>query len=150
MLVDLDRFKEVNDTLGHHTGDEVLRHLAGRLSVQLGDRATVARLGGDEFGVLVPAVAGRDAAGEIATRIVTALQQPVEIGGMSLEIDGSIGIALYPDHGTDADVLMQHADVAMYAAKENHQGHVLYSPALDTTSPSRLSLVGDLRRAIQD
>jgi diguanylate cyclase (GGDEF)-like protein len=147
-LLDLDRFKEVNDTLGHPTGDRLLQLVAHRLthSVRPGD--LVARLGGDEFAVLLPSVRDARAAREVAARLRAALNEPVRLDGNSFDLDGSIGIALHPDHAPDFELLMQRADVAMYVAKENRTGVEVYSPDRDRNSPERLGRQGELRRAI--
>jgi diguanylate cyclase (GGDEF)-like protein len=147
-LLDLDRFKEVNDTLGHPTGDRLLQLVAHRLthSVRPGD--LVARLGGDEFAVLLPSVRDARAAREVAARLRAALGEPVRLDGNSFDLDGSVGIALHPDHAPDFELLMQRADVAMYVAKESRTGVEVYSPARDRNSPERLGRQGELRRAI--
>ncbi|URN01954.1 bifunctional diguanylate cyclase/phosphodiesterase [Actinomadura madurae] len=147
-LLDLDRFKEVNDTLGHPTGDRLLQLVAHRLthSVRPGD--LVARLGGDEFAVLLPTVRDEAAAREVAARLRAALSEPVRLDGMSFDLEGSVGIALFPDHAPDFELLLQRADVAMYNAKEARSGVEIYSPTKDRNSPARLSMLGDLRRAI--
>src|SRR6202035_1814775 len=122
LLLDLDRFKEVNDTLGHPVGDRLLRIVAHRLthSVRPGD--LVARLGGDEFAVLLPSVREVGAAREVASRLRAAVSEPIRLEGMSFDIEASVGIALYPDDATGFELLMQHADVAMYLAKERRSG----------------------------
>lgn len=147
-LLDLDRFKEVNDTLGHPTGDRLLQLVAHRLthSVRPGD--LVARLGGDEFAVLLPSVRDEAAAREVAARLRAALSEPVRLDGMSFDLEASVGIALFPDHAPDFELLLQRADVAMYNAKEARTGVEIYSPAKDRNSPARLRLLGDLRRAV--
>ncbi|MQY03148.1 putative bifunctional diguanylate cyclase/phosphodiesterase [Actinomadura macrotermitis] len=147
-LLDLDRFKEVNDTLGHHTGDRLLQLVAHRLthSVRPGD--LVARLGGDEFAVLLPTVRDEAAAREVAARLRAALSEPVRLDGMTFDLEGSVGIALFPDHAPDFELLLQRADVAMYNAKESRAGVEVYSPARDRNSPARLGMLGDLRRAV--
>ncbi|TDC87565.1 EAL domain-containing protein [Actinomadura sp. 7K507] len=147
-LLDLDRFKEVNDTLGHPTGDRLLQLVAHRLthSVRPGD--LVARLGGDEFAVLLPSVRDEAAAREVAARLRAALSEPVRLDGMSFDLEASVGIALFPDHAPDFELLLQRADVAMYNAKEARSGVEIYSSTKDRNSPARLSMLGDLRRAI--
>jgi diguanylate cyclase (GGDEF)-like protein len=147
-LLDLDRFKEVNDTLGHPTGDRLLQLVAHRLthSVRPGD--LVARLGGDEFAVLLPTVRDAKAAQEVARRLRAALSEPVRLDGLAFDLEASVGIALFPDHAPDFELLLQRADVAMYVAKEDRTGVEVYSPAKDRNSPARLSMLGDLRRAI--
>jgi diguanylate cyclase (GGDEF)-like protein len=147
LIMDLDRFKEVNDTFGHHTGDLLLEQLGERLGGVLRGSDTIARLGGDEFAVLLPTASVEDA-NHIAGRLREVLEEPFSLGGLQLEIDASIGIALSPEHGTDADTLLRRADVAMYIAKRNGSGHALYTAEQDQHSPTRLALVGELRRAI--
>jgi diguanylate cyclase (GGDEF)-like protein len=142
MLMDLDRFKEVNDTLGHHTGDALLRKIGPRLLPLLPEGSRIARLGGDEFALL--ACKTRDAETALATgaRLREALRQPFELDGMSLEVSASIGIALYPEHGADSGELLRRADVAMYAAKRG-AGCLVYDVAFDAHSPRRLALMSD-------
>jgi diguanylate cyclase (GGDEF)-like protein len=149
MLLDLDRFKEVNDTLGHHNGDLLLQEIGDRLrrTIRAGD--TVARLGGDEFAVLLPELSGAEAAVAAANGIRHALERPFSIGDVTLDVGASIGIAIWPDHGDDAVTLLQRADVAMYAAKATQDSVDVYDPNRDTYSLERLSLVGELRRAIE-
>ncbi|MBF8186477.1 EAL domain-containing protein [Nonomuraea sp. K274] len=149
-LLDLDRFKEVNDTMGHPVGDRLLQMVAHRLthSVRPGD--VVARLGGDEFAVLLPSIRDTHAAREVAARLRAALTEPVRLEGMTFDVDGSVGIALYPDHAPDFELLLQRADVAMYLAKEARTGVELYQPDKDRNSPERLNLLGELRRAIDN
>jgi diguanylate cyclase (GGDEF)-like protein len=148
LLLDLDRFKEVNDTLGHSLGDGLLQAVAYRLarSVRPGD--VVARLGGDEFAVLLPAVRATSAAREVAARLRAALAEAVRLEGMSFEISASVGIALYPDDADSVEQLLQHADVAMYLAKERRTGVERYAGPAGRHFPARLSLLGDLRRGI--
>ena len=148
LLLDLDRFKEVNDTLGHPAGDQLLQTVAHRLahSVRPGD--LVARLGGDEFAVLLPVIRSAGTAREIAARLRAALAEPLRLDGMILDIEASVGIATFPADATDVEQLMQRADVAMYLAKENRAGVEAYDPARDRNSPARLTLLSDLRRAV--
>jgi diguanylate cyclase (GGDEF)-like protein len=148
LLLDLDRFKQVNDTWGHPVGDHLLKKVASRLarSVRPGD--VVARLGGDEFAVLLPCVRDSAAAREVAARLRAALAEPVELEGMSFEIEASVGIALCPDDATAVELLMQRADVAMYLAKERRTGVETYALEADRNSAVRLSLLGDLRRGL--
>ncbi|HEY9199078.1 MAG TPA: EAL domain-containing protein [Gammaproteobacteria bacterium] len=148
-LMDLDRFKEVNDTLGHHFGDHVLQQVGRRIAKTLRDTDTVARLGGDEFAVLIPDT-DVDAAVNCAEKLLAALDTSIPVSGMSLSIKTSIGIALYPQHGGDAETLLQHADVAMYQAKRSGSGFRLYAQDQDPHSVRRLSLIGELRDAIQE
>jgi diguanylate cyclase len=148
LLLDLDRFKDVNDTLGHHHGDQLLVEVGQRLFGALREADTVARLGGDEFAALLPG-ATAEGAGAVADKLRAALQQPLSIDGIALDLDASIGIAVYPEHGNDAAELLQHADVAMYVAKQAHLRFLVYDPAVDQHSPRRLALLGGLRRALE-
>ena len=148
LVLDLDRFKEINDTLGHHNGDLLLKEIGKRLTMQLRDGDTVARLGGDEFGVLLPRVNDEGAALAVAEKVRHALRDPFVLEGISLDVDASVGVALYPDHGLDVETLLQRADVAMYLAKHDHSGCQVYTAERDEYSPARLALVGELRRAI--
>ncbi len=147
LLLDLDRFKEVNDTLGHAAGDAVLRVVGERLRHLLVDAACVARLGGDEFAVVL-AGAGPEAAQDCARRIATALSTPVAVLGVTLAVDASIGVALASGYGGDVADLLRQADVAMYEAKGLHGGIAVYSPDRDHNSAQRLSLAADLRAGI--
>ncbi len=149
MIMDLDHFKEVNDTLGHHHGDVLLQEVAERLKTTLRTSDTVARLGGDEFGVLLPEVEGVDDALAVAEVLQSALREPFVVDGLTLEMGGSIGIACHPDHGDHVEVLIQRADIAMYSAKESGRGFSLYEPQQDHYSPRRLSLAGELRSALE-
>jgi diguanylate cyclase (GGDEF)-like protein len=148
MLMDLDRFKEINDTLGHHSGDLLLRGIGPRLQAVLRANDTVARLGGDEFAVLLPNVPSIDAAVGVAQKLREALAEPFLLDGLVVEAEASIGVALSPDHGEDAASLLQRADVAMYVAKRAHTGVEVYASDHDRNSRRRLSLISDLRRAI--
>jgi diguanylate cyclase (GGDEF)-like protein len=150
MLIDLDHFKEINDTLGHHAGDRLLEEVAHRLQESLGGRDTVARLGGDEFGVLLPALRRPGDANVVARQLLAGLREPFSIEGLTLEVDASIGMACHPAHGTGVETLIQRADIAMYSAKEGGGGHAMFEPRLDRFSPRRLSLAGGLRQAIQN
>jgi len=147
LVLDLDRFKEVNDTLGHHAGDRLLREVALRLRSALRASDTVARLGGDEFAVVLPQ-ADTQAAELVALQLQAALEKPLVLDGCELSVGTSIGIATFPSHGDDADTLMRHADIAMYAAKRAQGGVATYSTSHDSHSSERLTLVGALRRAI--
>jgi diguanylate cyclase (GGDEF)-like protein len=149
LLIDLDRFKEVNDTLGHDYGDELLVEAAARLThaVRRGD--TLARLGGDEFAVLLEGLPHRGAVAELAGRLQDALREPIALHGVAIELEASIGVALYPDHGTTVSALLKRADVAMYEAKRGRHGVVTYTPDRDPYSADRLSLLAELRRAIE-
>jgi diguanylate cyclase (GGDEF)-like protein len=150
MLIDLDHFKEINDTLGHHAGDRLLQEVSVRLRASLEEPNTVARLGGDEFGVLLSDLGSSEEASAVAHDLLTQLREPFLIEGLTLEVDASIGIACAPEHGTAVEQLIQRADIAMYAAKEGGRGHLLFEQQLDRYSPRRLSLAGALRSAIAD
>ena len=149
VLIDLDRFKEVNDTLGHDQGDALLREVATRLRTVLRPSDVLARLGGDEFAIIVPDLPHRGATAELADRIGTALARPFDLCGVGIELGASIGVALHPDHGSDVSTLLQRADVAMYEAKRSRAHIETYDPARDPYSPERLALVSELRRAIE-
>ena len=150
MLMDLDRFKEVNDTLGHHNGDLLLQEVATRLVASLRPCDTVARLGGDEFAILLPRAGSTEQVVKAASRIVEALKQPFQLEGLRVDIGASIGVASYPEHGHEAAALLQRADVAMYQAKSSDQPIVLYAPESDHNTPERLTLAADLRHALTD
>ena len=149
LLIDLDHFKEINDTLGHARGDLVLKQVGPRIQAVLRQSDSVARLGGDEFAVLLPTVSNTDHAVLTAGKILQALQTPFPVEGLELEIGASIGIVLCPEHGTEAELLMQHADIAMYIAKQQGGGYAVYAPELDRHSPQKLTLMGELRHAIE-
>jgi diguanylate cyclase (GGDEF)-like protein len=147
LLVDLNGFKDVNDTLGHHRGDLVLQAVGPRLRASFRSEDLVARLGGDEFAVFMPG-ADSTAAQAAVARLQDALRHPVDVDGISIELDASIGLAWYPEHGEDVDTLLQRSDVAMYRAKATHHPLVIYRAEDDYHSPERLVLAADLRRAI--
>ncbi|MFD6661854.1 putative bifunctional diguanylate cyclase/phosphodiesterase [Micromonospora chalcea] len=149
LLLDLDRFKHVNDALGHSVGDRLLVEVSARLMGVVGAGDMVARLGGDEFAIVVPRLTDIDQARERADRVVAALAEPVPLDGLPLDVGGSIGIALYPDHGEDFATLMRHADVAMYDAKHRNDTVAVYAPESDHNSAERLSLLADLRRVLE-
>jgi diguanylate cyclase (GGDEF)-like protein len=146
LVADLDGFKELNDTLGHHAGDEVLSQLGPRVQAAVPEAELLARIGGDEFAVLTH----EDAPDATAKRFREALDEPFVVDGISLTVRASVGIARYPDHGSDAHELLQRADVAMYQAKAHQIGSLEYEPARDEHSRTRLALAGELRRAISD
>ncbi|MEU4790997.1 EAL domain-containing protein [Micromonospora tulbaghiae] len=149
LLLDLDRFKHVNDALGHAVGDRLLVEVSARLMGAVGGGDMVARLGGDEFAIVVPRLTDIDQARERADRVVAALAEPVPLDGLPLDVGGAIGIALYPDHGEDFATLMRHADVAMYDAKHRNDTVAVYAPESDHNSAERLSLLADLRRVLE-
>jgi diguanylate cyclase (GGDEF)-like protein len=150
MIMDLDRFKEINDTLGHPKGDTVLREVARRLSDALRETDTVARLGGDEFAVLVPHVQDPASVVQVVEKIQETLDRPFVIQGLALDVRASVGISFFPRHGNDVDTLIQRADVAMYLAKASHSRYEIYAAHRDQHSPGRLALLTDLRRALDD
>jgi len=148
-ILDLDRFKEVNDTLGHAVGDRLLALVAKRIRGALRPGDTVARLGGDEFALHLTGVDGHDHAAQVAERIRSALTEPFHLEDVVLELEASIGISYFPDHGSDVQVLMQRADVAMYLAKGTQTDIEVYDLARDHNSTDRLGLLAALRRAIE-
>jgi diguanylate cyclase (GGDEF)-like protein len=150
LLIDLDRFKEVNDTLGHDHGDELLIEVAGRLRAVLRRSDVLARLGGDEFAVLLGDLPNRGAVAELAGRLQAALRRPFALRGIAVELEASIGVALWPDHGDDVVTLVQRADVAMYEAKRSQSGLETYTPERDPYSADRLGLLAELRRALAE
>ena len=133
LLLDVDRFREVNDTFGHHNGDKLLREIGARVSGMLGEGDVVARLGGDEFAVLWE-VRGRGRPLAFAAGVLEALRRPVAIEDMTLCVDASIGVVLVPDNGDDLDELLARADVAMYVAKPAHSGCELYDTDRDQST----------------
>jgi diguanylate cyclase (GGDEF)-like protein len=148
LLIDLDRFKEVNDTLGHDHGDELLIEVADRLSRGLRTEDVLARLGGDEFAILLPEVPHRGAVAEVAARLHRTLEEPFALRGVALTLEASIGVAVYPDDGRDLTTLLRRADVAMYEAKQSGSRIESYARERDPYSPERLALLAELRQAI--
>ena len=149
LLIDLDRFKEINDSLGHSYGDKLLRQVGPRLRSVLREGDTVARLGGDEFAVLLPSVDGVGEARAVAERLRESLDRPFDVDGVALDVEASIGIVLSPWHGTDTEELLRNADIAMYADKELKAGAVVFEPDQHVPAPWRLTVLGDLRRALE-
>lgn len=149
MLLDLDHFKEINDTLGHHAGDMVLCEVGKRIVGAIRGNGLIARLGGDEFAVMIPQLDHSGQALQIASRVLAALRPPIELTGLAVEISGSIGIALSPEHGDTPSQLMRCADVAMYLAKNNSMGCAVYDPEQDQHSPRRLAIMTGLGQAIE-
>jgi diguanylate cyclase (GGDEF)-like protein/PAS domain S-box-containing protein len=148
MLMDLDRFKEVNDTFGHHFGDSLLKQVAFRLQNQVRGIDTVARLGGDEFAILLPSTPDANFAALTARKILNTLQQPFVVETQVLEVGASIGIAMYPTHGADARTLLRRADVAMYAAKQAQTGYSFHKDEFESRTPDQLALIVEMRNAI--
>ncbi|MEE1838969.1 MULTISPECIES: bifunctional diguanylate cyclase/phosphodiesterase [unclassified Streptomyces] len=148
VLIDLDRFRAVNDTLGHLAGDRLLLQIAERLRLALPRGAEAARLGGDEFAVLLPTADSTTSAQRVARHLVAELSSPLDLDGLTLVLEASAGVAVYPDHALDAEGLLRRADVAMYQAKRDRTGVEVYESKRDSNTPDRLGLLGDLRRAL--
>ncbi|MEU8253534.1 EAL domain-containing protein [Micromonospora inaquosa] len=149
LLIDLDRFKNVNDALGHAVGDRLLVEVSARLTDVQPRPQMIARLGGDEFAIVMTGLTDVAQARELADRVVQALAEPVPLDGLPLDVGGSIGIALFPEHGEDFATLMRHADVAMYDAKHRNDTVAVYAPESDHNSAERLGLLADLRRVLE-
>ncbi len=147
LMLDIDRFKEVNDTFGHQSGDQLLQQVGTRLRQAVSPDTTVARLGGDEFAVFLP-TADEAYAQQVAAVLGVAIEEPFLVEGFPLQVEISIGIALYPAHGSTPLTLFRRADIAMYIAKRGHEGCALYDARLDQDSRHRLILLGELRKAI--
>ena len=148
MLLDLDRFKLINDSLGHPAGDQVLRDVASRLRDVLRESDTVARLGGDEFALLLPG-SPPERVNQIVERVLRVLEAPILLEDQPVDVGASIGIATWPEDGDDADTLLRHADVAMYVAKRAGSGHARYDQRFEAAPQGQLSLLGELRRAVE-
>jgi len=148
MIMDLDRFKDVNDTFGHHIGDHILMQVGPRLRNQIRTSDTVSRLGGDEFAILLPSCADVAAAITTGKKLIRALEAPFVVEDHAFDIGASLGIVLFPDHGSDTATLMRRADVAMYIAKQANSGFAVYSAEQDRNSPTRLALMSELRNGI--
>jgi diguanylate cyclase (GGDEF)-like protein len=147
MLMDLDGFKEINDTMGHHVGDSVLRELASRLTARISEHGIVARLGGDEFGFVLPDLPDAEHVGELGRAILSELERPVGVDGLALELRASLGVSISPEHGEERSLLLRRADVAMYTAKSSGGGIEVYDPSGDRHSTRRLILANELRAA---
>jgi diguanylate cyclase (GGDEF)-like protein/PAS domain S-box-containing protein len=148
LIMDLDRFKEVNDTFGHHIGDQLLMQVGPRLRKQIRVSDTIARLGGDEFAILLPSIPDVDAAVTTGRKLLRGLESPFLVDEHAFEIGASLGIALAPAHGSDAATLLRRADVAMYIAKQSNSGFAVYSAEQDRNTPTRLAMMSELRHAI--
>jgi diguanylate cyclase (GGDEF)-like protein len=148
MLLDLDRFKLINDSLGHPAGDQVLRDVASRLRDVLRESDTVARLGGDEFALLLPG-SPPEHVNRVVERVLRVLEAPILLDQQPVDVGASIGIATWPEDGDDADTLLRHADVAMYVAKRAGSGHARYDQSKESAPHGQLSLLGELRRAVE-
>lgn len=149
ILMDLDRFKEVNDTLGHNRGDGLLQQVGLRLRDALFAPDMVARLGGDEFGILLPRLAVSDDVRHVIKKLQDSLEAPFMIDGVPIAVEASIGVALLPEHADNADTLLQRADIAMYQAKHTASGYAVYMPEYNRHNPERLGLMAELRNAIE-
>ncbi len=149
IMLDLDQFKEINETLGHHVGDLLLKGVSKRLLVSLRESDTIAHLGGDEFAVILMRTSD-EGANTVAEKIRRSLEPAFALENTSVSVKASLGIATFPDHGDSESTLLQHADVAMYAAKHNNLGYAFYDPSRDPHTPERLTLVSELRKAIQN
>ncbi|MDY7575182.1 EAL domain-containing protein [Actimicrobium sp. CCI2.3] len=150
LILNLDRFKNVNDVLGHQIGDDLLRKVAERLKEQLdGGTGQLARLEGDEFAIVLPLTNLR-ACQMVAQQILISLEQPISLDDQTVDLGAGIGIAGFPEHGTDAEALVSHAEIAMYAAKKSGNEAVVYHPAIDKSSDQNLSLLSELRHAIEN
>ena len=150
MILDLEEFKAVNDTFGHQVGDDLLRQVGGRLTGATREVDTVARMGGDEFGIVLGGIRGEDEAAASAKRLLGALEESVLVEGQWISVGASIGIALFPQHGSEPTSLMRRADVALYAAKRAGRGFSFYAAEDDQFNPRRLALRAELRDAIEN
>ncbi len=148
VLIDLDSFRSVNDTLGHLTGDRLLLQISDRIQEGLPPGAEAARLGGDEFAVLLPRIASATSAQRAARTLIGSLSAPLDLDGLTLVVEASAGVAVFPDHAPGGEGLLRRADVAMYAAKRDRSGVEVYDASRDGNTPDRLALLGDLRRAL--
>jgi diguanylate cyclase (GGDEF)-like protein len=148
LLMDLDGFKEINDTLGHQTGDQVLCEVASRLGAAVDGQGLVARLGGDEFAIVLSLLTGTDQALDLAHRVKNAIRQPIDLSTLTLEVGVSIGVATRPEHGDEPSTLLQRADIAMYSAKRQRAGVTVYDPSIDGNSERRLRIAVELRAAL--
>ncbi len=148
MLMDLDGFKDINDTLGHHTGDAILKEVSGRVLAAVGSDRLAARLGGDEFAFVIPGVSSAEEMLDAARTILDSVSRPIAVDGLVLELRASVGVALAPQHGSDSATLLQRADVAMYSAKASKRGVVAYDSVIDQNTKRRLILATELRRAM--
>ncbi len=148
VLMDLDRFKEINDALGHYNGDSLLKEVSRRLVSVVRESDTVARLGGDEFAVLISALADPGSVNRVVEELLLAFERSFELEELVLKVEASMGLAIYPQHGLDAGTLIRHADVAMYASKNSRAGYEVYQSTRDEHTRDRLALVEGLRKAV--
>jgi diguanylate cyclase (GGDEF)-like protein len=150
LILDIDNFKEINDTLGHYSGDRLLKQLVSRLLGVVKKSDTLAKLDSDEFAILLQGVAEHDNIIQLVEKIQKIFLEPFSIEGLRLEIQASIGIAIFPEHGKNGDTLIQRANMALYAAQNGSQKYTIYSINLDKHNPHRLTLMGELRQAIEN
>jgi diguanylate cyclase (GGDEF)-like protein len=150
LILDIDNFKEINDTLGHYSGDRLLKHIVSRLSGVVHDSDTLARVDGDSFAILLQGVAEDDNIIDIVKKIQKTFTEPFPIEGLKLEIQASIGIAIFPKHGKNGDTIIQKANAALYAAKQSNKKYTIYSNKLDKNNPHRLTMMGELRQGIEN
>ena len=148
MILDLDGFKDVNDTFGHEHGDILLVEVGQRLVAAVGDNAFVSRLGNDEFAVVATDVANPHGARELGSRLLASLEQPISMAGFDLEMGASVGVSLAPEHGDEPSILMKHADIAMHEAKSATRGISIYEPRTDAPNARKLAMVSELRAAL--
>ena len=149
LLMNLDRFREINDTLGHNRGDSLLQKVGIRLRSALFAPDMIARLGGDEFGILLPRLAAVDDVRHVIKKLQHFLEVPFILDEIPIIVEASLGVATMPEHANDGDTLLQHADIAMYRAKQMASGYAVYTPEYDRRSPERLGLMAELRDAIE-
>jgi len=150
LIMEIDNFKDVNDTLGHHSGDRLLKQIVSRLQGIVRKVDTLSKIGGDEFSILLPDVAGSKNILSICDKIQKTFQVPFSIDGLTVEIQASIGIAICPEHGRDIDSVIQRANVALHTAKQSSKKYTIYTSKMDKHSPHRLTLMGELRSAIEN
>ena len=151
MFIDLDRFKIINDSLGHTMGDRLLQAVSQRLQQHIRKSDTLSRFGGDEFTLLLPEIANREAATQVAEKILESIKQPFVLGGHDIHVGASIGISIYPESGVTMDALIKNSDIAMYRVKNTGKdGYQVYSPEMSTASTERLMLEQDMRKAIEN
>jgi diguanylate cyclase len=150
LLLDLDRFKEINDALGYFNGDRLLKQVSMRLSSVIRESDTLARMGDDEFAILLASITENAVIDKVVKKIQNALLPPFSLEGLPIDVQASVGAVLFPDHGNDVDTLIQRVDVAMYAAKQHNDSFVVYYPKLDKQNLHRLTLIGELRQAMDE
>ncbi len=150
IVVNINNFKEVNDALGRHNGDRLLKQIAARLLGATPEPNTLARLNSDEFSILLPTIANKNDAVFFANKMQKALAMSFSLEDITLDINAAMGISLFPEHGSDPDTLLQRAEVAMHASKKQNKNYTIYNTKLDKDSPQRLVIMGELRRAIEN